>query len=138
MDYINEFVTSLGRQLVNIVHSYGKKAYVFYDDSWIGIEPYGTRFTQIGFDGIIKCVFSGYETRMCAGVCTNIHEIRLHPYLFPVGLGGKPTFMEGGAPAEEALRYWVNIRRALLRQGVDRIGLGGYRLGGGCRGAFGL
>jgi 1,3-beta-galactosyl-N-acetylhexosamine phosphorylase len=126
MDYINEFVTSLGRQLVNIVHSYGKKAYVFYDDSWIGIEPYGTRFTQIGFDGIIKCVFSGYETRMCAGVCTNIHEIRLHPYLFPVGLGGKPTFMEGGAPAEEALRYWVNIRRALLRQGVDRIGLGGY------------
>jgi hypothetical protein len=34
--------------------------------------------------------------------------------------------MEGGAPAEEALRYWVNIRRALLRQGVDRIGLGGY------------
>ena len=126
IDYINEFVTSFGRQLVQIVHSYGKKAYVFYDDSWVGIEPYGSRFETIGFDGIIKCVFSGYETRMCAGVKADVHEIRLHPYLFPVGLGGKPTFMEGGCPTKDALQYWVNIRRALLRQSVDRIGLGGY------------
>jgi beta-D-galactosyl-(1->4)-L-rhamnose phosphorylase len=34
--------------------------------------------------------------------------------------------MEGGDPAGDARRYWMNIRRALLRQCVDRIGLGGY------------
>ena len=28
-----------------------KKAYVFYDDSWIGVEPYSKRFKEFGFDG---------------------------------------------------------------------------------------
>ena len=55
-----------------------------------------------------------------------VHELRLHPYLFPVGLGGAPTFMEGGDPALDARRYWVSVRRALLRAPIDRIGLGGY------------
>ncbi len=55
-----------------------------------------------------------------------MRELRLHPYLFPVGLGGSPTFSPGGDPAGDARLYWMNIRRALLRRGVDRIGLGGY------------
>lgn len=54
------------------MHEYGKKAYVFYDDSWVGIEPYNDRFSEFGFDGIIKCVFSGYEARLCAGVDTEV------------------------------------------------------------------
>lgn len=54
------------------------------------------------------------------------HEIRLHPYLFPVGLGGAPTFMEGGNPTLDAKKYWNNVRRALLREPIQRIGLGGY------------
>lgn len=126
MEYINEFVVSFGRQLTDIVHSYGKKAYVFYDDSWVGIEPYNESFQEFGFDGLIKCVFSGFEARLCAGVKVPVHELRLHPYLFPVGLGGAPTFMEGGEPALEAKKYWNSVRRALLREPVDRIGLGGY------------
>lgn len=126
MKFINDFVISFGRQLVDIVHEYGKKAYVFYDDSWVGLEPYNGRFGEFGFDGLIKCVFSGYEARLCAGVDVPVHELRLHPYLFPVGLGGAPTFMEGGDPTTEAKRYWNHIRRALLRSPVDRIGLGGY------------
>lgn len=126
MDFINDFVIEFGRELVDIVHSYGKKAYVFYDDSWVGLEPYNGRFSQFGFDGLIKCVFSGFEARLCAGVDVPVHELRLHPYLFPVGLGGAPTFMEGGDPAGEAKKFWNNIRRALLRSPVDRIGLGGY------------
>ncbi len=126
MEFIEEFVRSAGKRLIDIVHKYGKKAYVFYDDSWVGVEPYGDKFTEFGFDGIIKCVFSGYEARLCAGVKADTHEIRLHPYLFPVGLGGAPTFSEGGTPDIDARRYWVNVRRALLRQPVDRIGLGGY------------
>ncbi len=126
MDFINDFVIEFGRELVDIVHSYGKKAYVFYDDSWVGLEPYNGRFSRFGFDGLIKCVFSGFEARLCAGVDVPVHELRLHPYLFPVGLGGAPTFMEGGDPTGEAKKFWNNIRRALLRSPVDRIGLGGY------------
>ena len=60
---------------------------------------------------------------MCAGVPADTHEIRLHPYLFPVGLGGKPTFTEGGNPEKDVMEYWVSVRRALMRQSVERIGL---------------
>jgi beta-D-galactosyl-(1->4)-L-rhamnose phosphorylase len=126
MTFINDFVIEFGRKLIDIVHQYGKKAYVFYDDSWVGIEPYHDRFQEFGFDGLIKCVFSGYEARLCSGVKVGTHEIRLHPYLFPVGLGGQPTFMKGGNPTLDAKKYWINIRRALLREPIDRIGLGGY------------
>ncbi len=126
MAFIGGFVRELGRELVQIVHSFGKRAYVFYDDSWVGLEPYNGRFEEFAFDGIIKCVFSGYEVRLCAGVPAPVHEIRLHPYLFPVGLGGAPTFAPGGRPGKDALEYWVGVRRALLRQKVERAGLGGY------------
>ena len=127
MDFVNEFVVEFGKKLVDLVHEYGKKAYVFYDDSWVGVEPWGKRFKDFGFDGLIKCVFNGFEARLCAGCeAVDTHEIRLHPYLFPVGLGGAPTFMEGGNPTLEAKGYWKNVRRALLRDKIDRIGLGGY------------
>lgn len=126
MEFVNKNVISFGKELIDIVHKYGKKAYVFYDDSWVGIEPYKKNFKEFGFDGIIKCVFSGFEVRLCAGVEADTHELRLHPYLFPVGLGGLPTFKEGGNPTRDAAEYWVNVRRALLRVKIDRIGLGGY------------
>ena len=126
MEFTNRFVVEFGKQLVELVHRYGKKAYVFYDDSWIGVEPYSEHFEEFGFDGLIKCVFSGYEARLCANAKVETHELRLHPYLFPVGLGGAPTFMEGGNPTLDAKNYWISIRRALLRQPVDRLGLGGY------------
>jgi len=126
MDHVNQFVVSFGKKLVDLVHSYGKQAYVFYDDSWVGVEPYGERFTEFGFDGLIKCVFSGYEVRLCAGAKAPVHELRFHPYLFPVGLGGLPTFEKGGDPTRDARKYWVQTRRAMLWAKIDRIGLGGY------------
>jgi beta-D-galactosyl-(1->4)-L-rhamnose phosphorylase len=126
MDFVNQFVVSFGKELVDIVHRYGKKAYVFYDDSWVGVEPYSKRFSSFGFDGLIKCIFSGYEVRLCAGADVPVHEVRLHPYLFPVGLGGLPTFSKGGNPTKDAALYWRSARRALLRAKIDRIGLGGY------------
>ena len=126
MDFTNKYVVETGRKLVDLVHEYGKKAYVFYDDSWVGVEPYSKRFKDFGFDGLIKCVFSGYEARLCAGADVETHELRLHPYLFPVGLGGAPTFMEGGNPTLDAMQYWNRVRRALLREPIQRIGLGGY------------
>lgn len=126
MEFTQKYVAALGREMVDVVHRYNKKAYVFYDDSWVGVEPYGTHFPEFGFDGIIKCVFSGYEARLCAGVPAETHELRLHPYLFPTGLGGLPTFAEGGDPTRDARQYWAHVRRALLRVKIDRIGLGGY------------
>lgn len=126
MDFTNKFVISFAKKLIDLTHKYNKQAYVFYDDSWVGLEPYGKRFEEFGFDGLIKCVFSGYEARLCSGVPVKTHELRLHPYLFPVGLGGAPTFMEGGDPTTDAKQYWLNVRRALLRAPIQRIGLGGY------------
>jgi len=109
------------------VHEYGKLAYVFYDDSWIGLEPWSGHFGEFGFDGLIKCVFNAFEARLCAGVKeVPIHELRLHPYLFPTGLQGEPTFSHGGQPQEDAKRFWACVRRALLCAKIDRIGLGGY------------
>ena len=127
MEFIDAFVARAGKHLVDIVHKYGKQAYVFYDDSWIGVEPYGKHFAEFGFDGIIKCVFNGFEARLCANVKgVKKHELRFHPYLFPTGLTGEPTFSDGGHPEIEAGQYWIQVRRALLRDPVDRIGLGGY------------
>lgn len=127
MDFTNAFVVEFGKKCIDIVHEYGKKAYVFYDDSWIGVEPYSNLFKEFGFDGLIKCVFNGFEVRLCAHAPGQIiKELRLHPYLFPTGLSGEPTFAEGGNPTLDAKRFWKSIRRALLRKPVDRIGLGGY------------
>lgn len=127
MDFMNQFVVDFGKKCIDLVHKYNKLAYVFYDDHWIGVEPYSERFKDFGFDGIIKCVFNAFEERLCAGVeGVKTHELRLHPYLFPTGLKGEPTFKEGGQPTLDAKNFWVNIRRGLLRAPVDRIGLGGY------------
>jgi beta-D-galactosyl-(1->4)-L-rhamnose phosphorylase len=127
MDFMNEFVVSFGRKCIDLIHAAGKVAYMFYDDHWVGTEPYGKRYKELGFDGLIKCVFNAFEVRLCSGVQgVKTKELRLHPYLFPTGLQGEPTFMEGGDPALDARRFWANIRRGLLRAPIDRIGLGGY------------
>jgi beta-D-galactosyl-(1->4)-L-rhamnose phosphorylase len=127
MEFIHKFVVEFGKKCVDLVHERGKKAYVFYDDHWIGVEPYSPRFKDFGFDGLIKCVFNAFEVRKCAhatGVKT--HELRLHPYLFPTGLKGEPTFKEGGNPTLDAKNFWIDARRGIIRAPIDRIGLGGY------------
>ena len=127
IEFIHDFVVDFGGKCIDLVHKYGKKAYIFYDDHWIGVEPHSPRFKDMSFDGVIKCVFNAFEARLCAAVKgVPVHELRLHPYLFPTGLTGEPTFKKGGNPKLDAQRFWVNIRRAILRAPVDRIGLGGY------------
>lgn len=129
VDFIHHFVVEFGRQCVDLVHKYKKLAYVFYDDHWVGVEPYSPRFKDFKFDGLIKCVFNAFEVRKCAhaeGVAT--HELRLHPYLFPTGLKGEPTFKlgAGGNPTLDAKNFWIDARRGIIRAPIDRIGLGGY------------
>ncbi len=127
MEFVHDFVIEFGRKCIDLVHAHGKKAYVFYDDHWIGVEPNSPRFGEFGFDGLIKCVFNAFEVRLCAhskGVKT--HELRLHPYLFPTGLKGEPTFKAGGNPTLDAKNFWIDARRGIVRAPIDRIGLGGY------------
>lgn len=127
MAFIHDFVIEFGRKCIDLTHKYSKKAYVFYDDHWVGVEPSSPRFKEFGFDGLIKCVFNAFEVRLCAhskGVAT--HELRLHPYLFPTGLKGEPTFKAGGNPTLDAKNFWIDARRGILRAPIDRIGLGGY------------
>jgi beta-D-galactosyl-(1->4)-L-rhamnose phosphorylase len=127
VDFIHDFVIAFGRRCIDLVHRHRKLAYVFYDDHWIGVEPNSPRFREFGFDGLIKCVFNAFEVRLCAharGVRT--HELRLHPYLFPTGLKGEPTFKAGGNPTLDAKNFWIDARRGLVRAPIDRIGLGGY------------
>jgi beta-D-galactosyl-(1->4)-L-rhamnose phosphorylase len=127
MDFIIEFVTSFGKKCIDLVHEYGKEAYVFYNDHWIGMEPTLDSFEKFGFDGMIDGIFNGFETRKVASTKhVKTKELRLHPYLFPTGVNGAGTFVEGGNPTLEAKTYWTDIRRALLREPVDRIGFGGY------------
>ncbi|AKC82867.1 D-galactosyl-beta-1-4-L-rhamnose phosphorylase [Verrucomicrobia bacterium IMCC26134] len=127
MEFIHDFVIEFGRKCIDLTHKYQKKAYVFYDDHWVGVEPNSSRFKEFGFDGLIKCVFNAFEVRLCShsqGV--DVHELRLHPYLFPTGLKGEPTFKAGGNPTLDAKNFWIDARRGILRAPIDRIGLGGY------------
>ncbi|WP_202863930.1 1,3-beta-galactosyl-N-acetylhexosamine phosphorylase N-terminal domain-containing protein [Ereboglobus luteus] len=129
MAFMHDFVIEFGRKCVDLVHKHKKLAYVFYDDNWIGVEPSSPRFHEFGFDGLIKCVFNAFEVRLCAhsrGVSTK--ELRLHPYLFPTGLKGEPTFQKngGGNPTLDAKNFWIDARRGIVRAPIDRIGLGGY------------
>jgi len=127
MEFIHNFVILFGRECIDLVHAHGKKAYVFYDDHWVGVEPSSRCFKEFGFDGLIKCVFNAFEVRLCAhskGVRTK--ELRLHPYLFPTGLKGEPTFKTDGNPTLDAKNFWIDARRGIVRAPIDRIGLGGY------------
>ena len=123
-DYI-EFqmieVSKLAKELVDIVHSYGKEAMMFLGDHWIGTEPFGKYFANIGLDAVVGSVGDGVTLRMISDIKgVKYTEGRLLPYFFP------DVFCEGGAPIKEAQENWLKARRAILRSPLDRIGYGGY------------
>lgn len=114
-------VCALAKELVDIVHSYGKEAMMFLGDHWIGTEPYGKYFAGIGLDAVVGSVGSGVTLRMISDIKgVDYTEGRLLPYFFP------DVFGEGGDPIGEARDNWRKARRALLRSPLDRIGYGGY------------
>lgn len=123
-DYI-EFqqieVSKLAKELVDIVHSYGKEAMMFLGDHWIGTEPFGKYFENIGLDAVVGSVGDGVTMRMISDIKgAKYTEGRLLPYFFP------DVFTEGGDPIGEAQDNWMKARRAILRSPLDRIGYGGY------------
>ena len=121
IDFIQEFVTKEAKKLVDIVHEDGREAMMFLGDNWIGTEPYGKYFEQIGLDAVAGSVGGGATLRMIADIPhVRYTEGRFLPYFFP------DTFYEGNDPLPETVQNWITARRAILRNPVDRIGYGGY------------
>ena len=127
IEFVHDFMVEFSRDCVSQVHNAGKKAILFFCDHWIGTEPYKPKFQEIGFDGIVGPCINGREVRRIADVEGDlVKELRLYPYFFPVNLQNEPSFQEGGDPVGECKRYWMWIRRAMLRKLAHRIGYGGY------------
>lgn len=120
IDFQQRFVSQKAKRLVDIVHEYGREAIMFLGDHWIGTEPYGKYFKDIGLDGVVGSVGDGVTLRLIADIDTPMKEGRFLPYFFP------DSFYEGANPEIEALDNWVKSRRAILRKPIDRIGYGGY------------
>ena len=121
IEFQQQEVCALAKELVDIVHSYGKEAMMFLGDHWIGTEPYGKYFAEIGLDAVVGSVGSGVTLRMISDIKgVKYTEGRLLPYFFP------DVFGEGGDPIGEAKDNWMKARRAILRSPLDRIGYGGY------------
>lgn len=127
IDFMSAFVVDKTAEFVDMVHRAGKKAYVFYNDHWLGLEPNEPIFEKCKFDGMIDGIFNAFESRKVSATRgVSVRELRLHPYFFPTGVNGAPSFLPGGNPTLECKTYWLDIRRALLRAKIDRIGFGGY------------
>ena len=121
IEFQQQEVCALAKELVDIVHSYGKEAMMFLGDHWIGTEPYGKYFKSIGLDAVVGSVGSGVTLRMISDIeGVKYTEGRLLPYFFP------DVFCPGGDPIGEARTNWLKARRAVLRSPLDRIGYGGY------------
>lgn len=114
-------VAVLAREMVEIVHEFGKEAMMFLGDHWIGMEPFMEEFQSIGLDAVVGSVGNGATLRLISDIKgVRYTEGRFLPYFFP------DTFHEGGDPIKEAKINWVTARRAILRSPIQRIGYGGY------------
>lgn len=120
-DFIQRFVARKAKELVELAHQAGKEAMMFLGDNWIGTEPYGRYFSEIGLDAVVGSVGDGTTLRLISDIPgVSYTEGRFLPYFFP------DTFYEGNDPCIEAIENWLCARRAIMRKPVDRIGYGGY------------
>lgn len=121
IDFQSAYVAKEAKKLVDCVHAHGKEAMMFLGDNWIGTEPYGKYFKEIGLDAVVGSVGGGATLRMISEIPgVKYTEGRFLPYFFP------DTFREGNDPTIEARDNWLSARRAIMRKPVDRIGYGGY------------
>ncbi|MCD7841624.1 MAG: 1,3-beta-galactosyl-N-acetylhexosamine phosphorylase [Lachnospiraceae bacterium] len=121
MDFVQRFVAKKAKELVDLVHEAGREAMMFLGDNWIGTEPYGKYFGEIGLDAVVGSVGGGVSLRLISEIPhVKYTEGRFLPYFFP------DTFYEGNDPVPEAMKDWITARRAIMRKPVDRIGYGGY------------
>ncbi|MSS84681.1 1,3-beta-galactosyl-N-acetylhexosamine phosphorylase [Actinomycetaceae bacterium WB03_NA08] len=121
VDFLSRRVSRQAQTLVKTVHDAGREAMMFLGDNWIGTEPYGRYFSEIGLDAVVGSVGSAATCRMISDIPgVRYTEGRFLPYFFP------DVFSPGGDPVAEANESWLAARRAIVRSPLDRIGYGGY------------
>lgn len=121
MQFQMKEVAELVKKFVDITHEYGKEVMMFLGDHWIGTEPFGPYFKDLGIDAVVGSVGNGTTLRLISDIPgVKYTEGRFLPYFFP------DVFCENGDPMTEAKENWVSARRAILRSPLDRIGYGGY------------
>ena len=123
MDFVQKYVTSVAKELIEITQKSGKEAMMFLGDCWIGAEIYGKYFKELNLDAVVGSVGGGVTVRMLTDI-ENVKYVegRFLPYFFP------DTFFGGNekAAVEELNKNWLSARRAMMRKPLDRIGYGGY------------
>ena len=98
-------VAKLMKVLVDICHEHGREAMMFLGDHWIGTEPYGAYFQDVGLDAVVGSVGNGATLRLISDIPgVKYTEGRFLPYFFP------DVFHEGGDPIREAKENWVTAR----------------------------
>lgn len=124
LDYMNlveKVVSEKVRAFTDIVHRYGKETMMFLGDNWIGAEPYGEHFSKMNLDAVVGSVNSGVTLRMLSEIPhVKYTEARFLPYFFP------DTLVDETEAVSYLKNNWINVRRAMMRKPVDRIGFGGY------------
>ena len=126
-------MAKLAKEMVDIVHEYGKEAMMFMGDHWIGMEPFMDEFASIGLDAVVGSVGNGATLRLFSDIKNVTYtEGRFLPYFFP------DTFHEGGDPVKEAKVNWVTARRAILTKSypenrIWRLSEAGSPVPGFCR-----
>lgn len=121
MDLVQRFVSKTMKKIIDKVHASGKEAMMFWGDNWMGAEPYGKYFSEMGLDAVVGSVSSGATLRAVSDIPNlKYTEVRMMPYFFPDSLWNED------AATESLLYNWTIERRAMLRKPVDRIGFGGY------------
>ena len=77
-------MAALAKEMVDIVHEYGKEAMMFLGDHWIGMEPFMDEFKSIGLDAVVGSVGNGQTLRLISEIeGVKYTEGRLLPYFFP-------------------------------------------------------
>lgn len=120
MEFQQKFITSFAKECVAHVHHSDKKAIMFLGDHWIGVEPYGKYFEEVGLDGVVGSIGDGVWLRMTSDIPAKMKEGRFMPYFFPDLFGPNST------PVKDLQEVWVKARRAMLQSPLDRMGFGGY------------
>ena len=94
---------------------------MFLGDHWIGTEPFGEYFKEVGVDAVVGSVGNGATLRLISDIPgVKYAEGRFLPYFFP------DVFPRGRRSDQGGQDKLVTARRAILKKPVDRIGYGGY------------
>lgn len=98
-------VAKLAKEMVDIVHEYGKEAMMFMGDHWIGMEPFMDDFASIGLDAVVGSVGNGATLRLFSDIkmlnTPRADSCRISSRMFPRGrrpdLRGKGKLGNGKA-----------------------------------------